>query len=363
MINYIKIIFKNILFGNNIILPKSFFKKKEKINFFDVGASFLDQNINFLKYEFFNLILFEPDNKVYASYCTDSNNLKVYNLGLWSKNKKKKIYFVKNQIASSVYKPNIKILERYNFDINDYNIIGSKDFLLKKLDQFYQFNQNIDFIKVDTEGADYDVLIGAKKSLKSTLGLQVEVQNIERYINSKKIDSILKITKENNLEIFINNKEMWPRSNIFNIETNFQNVWSDIVFFKDIEYMLNCLKKKKYDSRLFCIKKLIFLMLQYKLHDSAINYINNFYKFKLINIKTYNYFLNIIKKNVESNFSIILKDLLRLSFILVIFPLSLINFKIYLKLVIRLIIKNINNLKRFFQNFISKNIFRNGAVN
>jgi len=127
--------------------------------------------------------------------------------------------------------------------------------------------------------------------------------------------------------------------------------------------MLNFLKKKKYDSRLFCIKKLIFLMLQYKLHDSAINYINNFYKFKLINIKTYNYFLNIIKKNVESNFSIILKDLLRLSFILVIFPLSLINFKIYLKLVIRLIIKNINNLKRFFQNFISKNIFRNGAVN
>jgi len=104
-------------------------------------------------------------------------------------------------------------------------------------------------------------------------------------------------------------------------------------------------------------------MLQYKLHDSAINYINNFYKFKLINIKTYNYFLNIIKKNVESNISIILKDLLRLSFILAIFPLSLINFRIYFNLVIRLIIKNINNLKRFFQNFISKNIFRNGAVN
>ena len=52
------------------------------------------------------------------------------------------------------------------------------------------FNYNVDFIKLDTEGADYEILLGAKKSLDQCLGIVVESQFFERYLNTKSFSEI-----------------------------------------------------------------------------------------------------------------------------------------------------------------------------
>lgn len=59
----------------------------------------------------------------------------------------------------------------------DYDVVATQTFAVATLDQVaedYQLGE-IDFIKSDTEGGDLDVLLGAKRCLQSSFGVEVEV--------------------------------------------------------------------------------------------------------------------------------------------------------------------------------------------
>ncbi len=355
---------KNFFYSYNIKLPKFFFTSSEKINFIDIGASTFDENNKLLKYKFVNLHLFEPDDRVLKSFFGKHENLHLYDVGLWSNKSIKEINLLKNQIASSVYKPNIKILKNYLLPIDQYNIEKKEKIKLNKLDNLTKKIKKSDFIKIDAEGADYDILLGAKKSLNYTIGLQIETQSIERYKDSKLNFEIFKFLDENNFELFIFNKENWPRNINFNIETNLQNVWSDVVFFKKIAFLIKELKKKKIKERKFYIKKLIFLMTYFRLHDAAINYIYNIKEENLISSEDYFYFKSVIKKNISSNFFILINDFIKLTLVILLFPFSILDLGKYRNLILNLFIKNLNNIKRLLQIKLktTKEVFRNRGI-
>ena len=355
---------KNFFYSYNIKLPEFFFKNFEKINFIDIGASTFDESNKLLKYKFVNLHLFEPDNRVLKSFFGKYENLYLYDVGLWSSKSIKEINLLKNQIASSIYKPNIKILKNYLGSIDQYNVEKKEKVELNKLDSLSKRIKKSDFIKIDAEGADYDILLGAKKSLNYTIGLQVETQSIERYKDSKLNFEIFKFLDQNNFELFIFNKENWPRNLNFNIDTNLQNVWSDVVFFKKISYLIKELKKKKIKKRKFYIKKLIFLMIYYKLHDAAINYIYNIKEENLISNEDYFYFNSVIKKNISSNFIILIKDFIKLILLILLLPFSILSFNKYKNFLLNLFIKNLNNIKRLLQIKLrtKKEVFRNRGI-
>ena len=133
MIESVYRLVKNFFYSYNIKLPNFFFKNFEKINFIDIGASTFDESNELLKYKFVNLHLFEPDGRVLKSFFGKHENLYLYDVGLWSNKSIKEINLLKNQIASSVYKPNIKILNNYLGSIDQYNIEKKeKRILIKK---------------------------------------------------------------------------------------------------------------------------------------------------------------------------------------------------------------------------------------
>ena len=139
------------------------------------------------KFNFFNIFLFEPDQRAITSYVSskDKNlNLKIFDKGLWKNKTKKYFYQFSNQASSSFFEPNLKKLSSYNLGINLYHVEKK---ILSEVDclDSLLFNYNVDFIKLDTEGADYEILLGAKKSLDQCLGIVVESQFFERYLNTK----------------------------------------------------------------------------------------------------------------------------------------------------------------------------------
>ena len=98
------------------------------------------------------------------------------------------------------------------------------------------------------------------------------------------------------------NIEKWTQDNFHNIDTNIKNVWADVLYFISIESLINKLKKLKTSQRVLLVKKLVFLMVVYKMHDSSLNYLKNIRREKLI---TENEFIEIqkfIKMNIKSNF-------------------------------------------------------------
>ena len=349
---------------DSVKVPKDFFKNNEKINYVDIGASNIKNLIFYSKFKFLNIFLFEPDQRVIKNYISSSAyNLNLIDKGLWSKKNQKFFFQFVNQPSSSFFKPNLKKLSDYKLGVDLYGLkkriltdVDKLDNLMKKSD--------IDFIKLDTEGADYEILLGAKKKLDNTLGILVESQFFERYISSKSFSEIEIHLRKKGFELFSMNLEKWAQTDSYNINTNIKTVWSDVLYFVSIEKFIKKLKKiKSSKSRATLVKKVIFLMVTYKLQDSSLRYLKNIRKEKMINEENFIHIKNFILMNLRSNFSIIMIDLLRLISIVIFLPTIIFFSEKYLDLSKYIIEKNLRNFKRLISiTFKNNSIFRNKGL-
>ena len=177
-----KQIIKLIKKFNNLRLDK--FKRKfsqildrNKLTFIDIGASiqiiprWKRIHKNNLKY-----ILFEPNkdeikklrlNKKYYS------DYKIYESALSNKKKNITLNVTKGIYQTSVLKQNMKFLKQFQ-NSDRYQITNKTKIKANKLDSFKI--KDVDFIKVDTQGYNYEILEGSFETLKDTLGVETEVE-------------------------------------------------------------------------------------------------------------------------------------------------------------------------------------------
>ena len=120
-----------------------------------------------------NLIGFEPNQESYKE-CLEkksNNQTSYYPYALDRKKGEKDFYITSYLSACGFYVPDKKIIKRFGsedfFNIKEVTKVSTID-----LDSFCNENsvQNIDFIKLDTEGSELDILKGGEKTLiKSVL--------------------------------------------------------------------------------------------------------------------------------------------------------------------------------------------------
>lgn len=141
--------------------------KSEAPIFFDVGASLGNYSLA-LKEQFPKAVIyaFEPNPKAFEKIPESVRNkgIKFYNLGMGSKPGESLIYDYKNQSGTehaSVYKGVFT-------EIHKAAEIEEIKFVNDTLDDFCRKNAiaKIDFLKIDTEGSELDVLKGAKAMLE-----------------------------------------------------------------------------------------------------------------------------------------------------------------------------------------------------
>jgi FkbM family methyltransferase len=366
MILHIKYLFKLFFFDLIKVNKKFFSNYKNKIVYIDIGGSSISNNYlikhcNFLKY-----VIFEPDKRVTKNY-QNLKNLDIYDFGLWSRDTIKDFNLYKNQISSSFYKVNWNQLKSYVVSNTNqpYELKKKIPTKLNKLDIISKYYQYIDFLKIDAEGAEIEILKGGKKVLKKVIGIQIEIQNIERYLKSAMSYDVIKYLNKKNYEIFIINKENWSRLNNFcNINSNFQCVWSDYVFFLNIETVIKNIKEiKNQNQKILYVKKIIFFMLLYNLHDSAKYYLDEIFKEKLIDIKNYNECYFLLKANLNSNLYIFIKNIIMIIFCICLFPAILFFYKDYIFLLKYCLSKLFRDLKRLVSILLNNNhVFRNTNI-
>jgi FkbM family methyltransferase len=108
------------------------------------------------------------------------------------------LYVTHEAMCSSLYPPNEKLLARYAGLQEVAGLNFSVEIETTTLDQFCKTENisNIDFLQIDVQGADLDVLEGAVTLLsRSVLGIQIEVEFAELYKGQPlfaDIDSFLK---------------------------------------------------------------------------------------------------------------------------------------------------------------------------
>ena len=178
---------------------------KRKINIIDVGTfegeytKLFQKNFNCKK-----ILCFEGNRKTYLNAkkkLKDYKNVKIFNYSISSKNKYGYLYEYKKKSISSLQNLNANspYYKQKNILI-DLTKVKRKKVKIRKLDSFIKYIKKIDLLKIDVEGHELEVLKGAKKILKNTNILLIEIHNSDQYKNYSK-NKIFKIIKYNNFRL------------------------------------------------------------------------------------------------------------------------------------------------------------------
>ena len=187
------------------------------------------------------IIGFEIDKKVCDKMNSEvSERIKYYPHALGKANEKKKLYNTQNPMCTSLYKPNEKLISLYN-NLHFAYLKNETEVETITLDSFvnkYSLEQ-LDFIKIDTQGSELDILNGGKNLLKNVLKIVCEVEFIPIYENQPLFGDVNKFLSEHGLMFnkFLGLSGRTLKPLIANKDPNIasQHMWSDAIFVRNIE--------------------------------------------------------------------------------------------------------------------------------
>lgn len=90
----------------------------------------------------------------------------------------RRFYECQNPLTSSLYRPNAAMLEK--FSCISLPVVGEHDIQTHRLDDLAEI-QDIDYLKLDVQGAELDIILGAPRLIQSTLLVHTEVEFIPIY--------------------------------------------------------------------------------------------------------------------------------------------------------------------------------------
>lgn len=288
---------KTITFLNKISFFDNFYfartaKKlvKDKILFIDIGAAG-GVISRWKKIEsLMSSVSFEPDKESFVNLKKNKKkNDKIFNIALSDKVGFKNFYICREGEKSSFYKPNYELIKNYP-NPKRYDIKKKIKFKVNKLDNIANFKP--DFIKIDTQGSELEILKGSKKNLIKCIGLEVEVEFQEIYKNQKLFDDVFKFLKNNGFEfIDFSEKTYWQYKNTSKLGQN--------LIFGNALFMKNDNLVKKFNIKE--IRKYILIALLYNKINLIENILNQLSEDKKKNLKN-DLFIFFIRANIISGF-------------------------------------------------------------
>ena len=188
---------------------------------------------------------FEIDHKLCEELNNDSHpNIQYFPVALGRVNEECPFYKTIHPMCCSLYRPNEELIKNYvNLDVAMLESVGSINTIT--LDDFAQQNdiKDIDFIKIDIQGAELDVFMGGEKTLKAATLIVSEVEFIPLYINQPLFGDVCQylVSQDFMFHKFIGIAGRTISPIVLNDDPNYasQHMWSDAIFMRDITKISN----------------------------------------------------------------------------------------------------------------------------
>ena len=212
----------------------------------EIGARILNPDNNAGEEESFHslpiakVLAFEAD----AGACEEINalkhrfiaDMKAYPYALSDKPGQQTLYITKHKMCSSLYRPNEAMLARYaNLEVA--SLSETCPLEVTSLDWFMEREEisHIDFIKIDVQGAELDILNGASRAMPQLLGVCTEVEFVELYEGQPLFADVDAALRAYGLQLhhFTDAGRVPIRGTSFKGKA--QQLWADAIYFPSFE--------------------------------------------------------------------------------------------------------------------------------
>jgi len=225
----------------NIFINSIFeeYYKQYPLRFVDIGASGGLHDLWRIAEKHLQVIGFEPDEREFLNLASSerSHNIKYYNTALYNKASSVDFFLTKKQMVSSILKPNRSFLDDFpessRFDIEKITKLKTDciNNLFKK-----NHIEDVDFIKIDTQGSELSILKGADNILKNEIfGLEIEVEFSPLYENQPLFSDVDKFLRKYDFQLFDLKHYYWKRKAGQTYGGNKgQLIFADALYFRDL---------------------------------------------------------------------------------------------------------------------------------
>lgn len=218
--------------------------QQRKLGFIDIGARGGVHDYVLPVAGLTSVLGFEPDEKECQRLCASKNaeQWAAFNMlpfALAEQVAEKTLHLVSASTNHSLLPPNPVFVERYNMQKN-WTIVGKEKMPVMTLDAVLHEqlpDYFADFIKIDTQGTEYEIIQGALSTLaKQTTTIVCEVAFCELYQGQKLFSEVEMLLRENKfsfygfMPIHTRSKKLLDKKKHVTTERAF---YADAVFFKD----------------------------------------------------------------------------------------------------------------------------------
>lgn len=239
----------------------------------DVGAAMgIDPRWKPLGERTCKFITFEPDVRSHERHDNDGPfEMLALPTALGNESGMRTLYLAAGPFASSFHRPNEAAIGSFG-SWPWYETVGEEELPVERLDDLLSDRPQWmpDFIKTDVEGADLDVLKGGRKALDHALGVQVEVQFVERNEGTPLFTEVDGFLREAGFGLVALQREHWNRTGYAaGPRSEAQLVWADAIYFREIPSLLARVEAQTGERRDALLTKMVALLLAYGFHDFA----------------------------------------------------------------------------------------------
>jgi FkbM family methyltransferase len=160
-------------------------------------------------------------------------------LAVWNQTGTATLYVTKHPGCCSLYPPNSIVVERFHEYAERHKLMGTVEIKTTTLDEYFaDHNRSIDFLQLDVQGGELNVLQGAVQLLKQqVLAIESEVNFIELYQNQPLFSEVDSYLRHQEFTLFDFGKRWYAQRQEVPMHSRQhigQLVWTDAFYFRDL---------------------------------------------------------------------------------------------------------------------------------